>query len=871
MATQYVPVMNRFLRMAVLAGVESAVQIHIDRGDDLNARDANEQTPLMLAAVRNKAAICKLLIAAGADAHLLCPSGLTALSIAHAAGALEAASAIEAACILPADSHSFDSSSEPANACPNEREMHAADYPLESHLVPAASGQPIEQPSFAQSPVAAAPPNVERLPRDDGDEFDLTGWEAEGDQTPPEHDAASSAAASALQSVLSEHQPIDSSADWDNFEAFLPDRATPLINAASAESRERLRLIFLRAIREGSVPNFMIEDLTLEFDGEPHEQAGANLRMVINDLGAETDERFEYSALHENFEVFVAPDAASDEEEAIAQALDFVDDLAERRNDPLRIYQREFQRNPLLTSEAEVHLGQVMEYELEKALDALALWPSGIGAVLEATKEVATGAKPLRWLSSAPMAELQDKEPAPNTGSEIETESSFLTAANSEEDDGAPQFGVDAKSSIDELSELAANAQLLTDLTIATRQGDSEWRACRDLLTSLGLTRAFLMELTGTASTEECEPAILFAQAMKAYRIARDQMVVANLRLVFSIAKKYIFSGVPLDDLLQEGNMGLIKAVDRYDWRKGFKLSTYASWWIRQQVSRHIADKGKTIRLPVHVYEKTQRIVQTVRAFEQRHGREPTIDEVAARVEMSTQKVMALDHASSEPLPLHDVASLDDLISEDARHKFIARDPINVVEDMQLIASVDRLLGTLNIKEANVLRMRFGIGIQDSMTLEEIGLRLNVTRERIRQIESKALRKLKHPARLDRLVHELFGVPPQTRGESEDVSNDSDGERECDSSTPTPGGSPQPAPVTQTAPPEQRRVPKPTALDRLLNQARAADVAVEDDREGDSQRIWVRTANSPANRSHKLVRKLIELGFQHSPGKGYWR
>lgn len=833
-----------------MAGVEAAVQVHIDRGDDLDARDDKGQTPLMLSAARNKSAICKLLLAAGANAELLDPSGRNALGIARAAGALEAASAIEAACTPRMASYSDDVFCEPAHVALDGQEVLAANNPPASHLADAV--QPTERTVSVQGLEAATTPMLGWTFGEDGDAFDLTRWEAEEDQPPPEGNHALSVAAFEIQSAISEHQPIDTAADWEDFEAFLPDRATPLPRADNAEARERLRLVLLRAIREGSVPYSAIVDLTLGDDGEPNEEAGALLSMVINDLGAETDERFEYSASHESFEVFVTPETES-EEDVVNDAMAFVDDLAGRRNEPLRIYQRELQREALLTAEAEVALGQAMEHGVAKALDALASWPSGIGAVLDAAKKVALNTKPLRWLSSGPQFERQDVEPTPS--SEPDASSCLPAEAVGDEDESDSQLDLDARESVDELSEFCAKAELLSGFAIGASQDAPEWSACRDALASLGLTRGFLLELADSGLAREREPALAFVQAMRDYRGARDQMAVANLKLVHSIAKKYLFSGQPLDDLLQEGNIGLIKAVDRYDWRRGFKFSTYATWWIRQQVGRHIADKSKTIRLPVHVYEKTQRIAQAAHAFEFRHGHAPTIDEIAALVQLPLQKVLALTRATMEPLPLHEIEALDDLIAADVKDQFTACDPMDIVDDTQRVGWAHRLLGTLKFKDESIICMRFGIGIRDSMTLEEIGVRLDVTRERIRQIEAASLRTLRRRAAL-----ELGGVPSSRRDERDEGSDD-----EAGTSTESPG------PASQESPgPDRPKGSDPTVLDKLLDQARAAGVAVVNDREGE-QRIWVHITDTPDNRSRKLVRKLIGLGFEFWPGKGYWR
>ena len=852
----------------------------------------------MLSAARNRPAICQLLIDAGADAGLLDPYGKDALSIARAAGAREAASVIEVVHRAKSVMGSFDGHEEtatiehygnsarlasdlPTDACPwlprcaepENRELSVACSDTSGHAETFRDIRPgleIES-SFTSAPIAVD--WTLELAEDDA-AFDLTGWEAEEDQSPPEGDPMLSEAAVEVQTAISEHEPIDTSADWEDFDAYLPERASPLPRADDAEARERLRLVLLRAIREGSVPHSLIEDISLDDDCTPSEEARAFLRMVINDLGAETDERFEFSSHYESFDVYIAPEEEPDEEDTVADALAFIDDLAARRNEPLRIYQREFQRVALLTAEAEVALGQAMERGVEKSLDALASWPSGIGAVLDAALMVMAGAKPRSWMSSSPRVEPQGIEA--NSGLESDADSVLPAEDMSEEDESDSRLGLDAKESIDESSEFYAKVELLSGLTIGAVQHTPEWSACRNAVASLRLTRSFLLQLVDSGPACDHEPALAFAQAMETYRLARDRMTVANLKLVFSIAKKYLFSGQPLDDLLQEGNIGLIKAVDRYDWRRGFKFSTYATWWIRQQVGRHIADKSKNIRLPVHVFEKTQRIAQAAHTFELETGRAPTVDEIAAKVGMPARKVASLARAALDPLPIHEL-DVDGIIAIDAKDDFTARDPMDIVSNRQLISSIDRFLGTLKSKEEQVLRLRFGIGVQEALTLEEIGARFDVTRERIRQIEATAIRHLKHPGRLDRLLRELNGNPPPKRDEAEDASSEShddksDGKPPMIPASAEAGVSSQPKPSAQaSARPERTQGSKPSTIDKLLAQARAAGVAVHDGRNGRSRTIWVYITDTPDNRSRKLVRKLLALGFEFWPGKGYWR
>ncbi len=847
----------------MVTGVEGAVRIHIDRGDDLNARDEKGQTPLMLSAARDNAAICRLLLAAGADARLCDPSGRDALDIARAVGALDAASVIEAAC-----------NPLPTGASGAVDLLGSAEGRNDASS--AVNGYDKDPSRAAVLTLGASAPEGALIADDDGSGFDLGGWEAEEDQVPPDSDTTLSLVAAEVQTAITEHQPIDTSADWDDFEAILPDRAAPLPRTDDTEARERLRMILLRAIREGSVPHAAIADLTCGDDGEPDAEAVALLVMVVNDLGAETDERFEYSAHHESFEVFVAPDEKPDEEDVIADALAFVDDLASRRNEPLRLYQRDFQREALLTAEAEVALGQAMERGLEGALDALAAWPSGVATTLEAARQVAKGAKPLRSMSSGLHKEAQDAHALPpaeiDADTEVDVELEALEAEGEyggREDEADSQPGLEARASTDELAEFCANAELLSGLPVGASQSADGWLACRGALASLSLAHGFLLQLADSGLAGEPDSARAFGQAMRNYRRARDRMTVANLKLVNSIAKKYLFSGQPLDDLLQEGNIGLIKAVDRFDWRKGFKFSTYATWWIRQQVGRFVADKGMTIRLPVHVYEKTQRIAQAARAFERRHGNAPTLEEVAALVALPIRKVETLAHLSQEPLPLHDLSDLDELIADYAREQFVVCDPIERVEEKQLRESLDDFLSTLKLKEENIVRMRYGIGVPDSLTLEEVGARLNVTRERIRQIELKAFRRLKHPTRLARLRTELGLATVPDAEQCEEEPGDADDRTGADMADGAPR-KPKPA-AYATSTPEQRTDSEPPLLNQVLEQAQDAGIVVEDYLEGEARRLWVHITEAPDSRSRKLVRQLMALGFEFWPGKGYWR
>ena len=422
---------------------------------------------------------------------------------------------------------------------------------------------------------------------DEWESGNLDDWEAEEVKMPPDGDESIAAMAAAIHMSISLHVPIDNDEDWTDFEAMLPEEAIRL--RGDEGWWDDLRLLLLRAMRDGRIYEKSVVGLCTR-DSEHDEDYERIIRALLTEIGALPDDGADVE-----FDLALE-DPTEQEEDELSALLTFAEDLDPWRCDPARLYYKESRIGRLLTADEEISLGKEMEQALDFAINSLSTWAAGLDALEKIGLTIDSDETDLPSFSLSSSERLDEEDVAESLA---------------DEDD-------------DDIDGNDLNVDFLAAPEKPTHSRQEGWTGTSAELKHLKSAPKILLRLMDLAQVDS--KATEYREGIERYARARETMIVCNLRLVYGIVKRYQGHGLTLDDLIQEGNIGLIKAVERYDWHRGFKFSTYATWWIRQRAHRALADIGRTIRVPVHVNEK---LVQVSRAA--KHTRMSTVQLPLAR------------------------------------------------------------------------------------------------------------------------------------------------------------------------------------------------------------------------------------------------
>ena len=701
------------LKLAALSGATAAVLARLRKGDDVNGVDDRGRTALLLACSRGHVDCCQSLLDAGADPFAEDDEGNSFMSVASISEA-------ETMQVL----------------------ARRIDYG-KGEPVSIALADTVEQDAEISQPVGAA----QAL---DGEPADIaagaTGatsdeWVVDPEPVPSAHDPTCVDASIASHHALSVHRPIDHDDDWSDVVVLLPESAALSVKLTDPQLRSVVARLISVTLEFGCVPP---DEITAAAALFPYDEPGEDpdvvrrLETLIGVLGgAVEDGAWEVASGDGD------PDAPLEEE--TEEALAYFAMLSSPRHDALRVYWREAQTIDLLTPERELELGAVIDAARNDALAAIARSRDSVQLFEKLERQE---------------REVGDQD----TGDEPAVSTQGASSAN-----GAPMAGdAAAKSPVQDGARDQTLSVGASDASCGSIESSTDPEIGPPEVGRTFVTEQKLREV-GEALCRSSDTCAIGAEVLAAtsrLRAARDILVTSNLRLVLSIARKYTWSSLPLSDLVQEGNLGLIKAAEKYEYRRGLRFSTYATWWIRQAVSRAIADQARTIRVPVHMLETLHKVQTLARKLEQQIGSAPSAQFLAEGLGMTERDVRKALAVPGEPLR---IGELGDTGMDPCDAQAIADTsptPEDTLELTSLQEAIRHQLDHLKPKEALILRMRFGIPDGDEHTLEEVGLRLEVTRERVRQIEAKVMKKFQHPTRLT-FFRMLAGMPEKGDGEAE--------------------------------------------------------------------------------------------------------
>jgi len=706
---------DRLFRLAVISGNVESVSLHIGRGADVNAIDSDSRTLLMIAASKGHLHICSLLLSAGADPSRIDRQGQNALALVSDAKRSDFAVLVNRFII------------QPPTPCDSQEPVYTLNR----------TGDP-----------------------EDHFDFDISEWQEETPPSTPMHDGSVFRDAESVQAKISAHEPLDTYEDWSEIHVILPELTAPLARWYLDDVlRYRLESFFYRGLCGGYVSSQALTRL-IHFDEESDSEELPKVLQVLGDLGIPVlhepipadDFYLNHELRHEWRNDFL--------EDTIHEAITYYADLASPRSEPLSAYNKDIARVTLLTREEETALAQSITDGVETTIDGLCMCESSVNELLCKIEMAITKTISIETIIK-PDADL----------TETETESK---EHHSDQVDMPPQSTLRDKPVSEQLDSLRKRHNTISALSAGIfhkkHPNPHLLKALSDELKALNITWSFLNQLCTVALTSAPPDNAIHAihTGLRQATIARDHLITANLRLVTSIAWRYSTSGLDIPDLIQEGNLGLIRGIEKFDHTRGFKLSTYATWWIRQAITRAIADKARVVRLPVHLHERLNTLRQAETTLRQTLTKDPTVSELAAHLSVDPKRIEQWRRIGQSELSLDANTDADTEHADpsaylvDHRHE----SPFETVLKTQQAHLVTRVLATMDPRDREIICLRFGINSTDDTerTLEQIGRRWSLTRERIRQIEAKALQKLKHPSKfgLWRGMRPASTQPPQS-------------------------------------------------------------------------------------------------------------
>ncbi|MCP5245963.1 MAG: sigma-70 family RNA polymerase sigma factor [Burkholderiales bacterium] len=683
------------------------MRLYVRRGGDVNAIDGKGRSPLMLAASKGHVGVCRILLEAGSDPRKVDRDGNCALSIAMASGV------------------------------PSLVELFSGVEETQSNVVKSEVNVNVVKSEVNVSTLPEHPEAV--IARDlDEENLDLSLWESEEDVVKPAHDPECLNREHEVQRQISAHVPINTDFDWLDVEIDLPavQRRRRRRNALDEEEIDATRNLLLIGLSDGFIPESFISFLSRGIDGDQNEEFESILRITLGELGIVTDEE-SWEWQDSDNQVLVDEEMESCADQAIA----FLSDLTYHNDDPLRAYVKDMGVKELLSREDEIHLATLMEDGINEAIRAVVNSEVAINELIRVADRIERGE-----LQSGIMV---DRAKAPQDEDvKLDNPAQDMVGVSGEEEVEDDDFQ-------ENLATDDFHAKIEAIRKLHTGSSQDKNRNLLDVLKDLHLSWSFLEHLQEILklSGNDADASWILSESLNKVRNAKCRMIEANLRLVISIAKKYLHRGLMFSDLIQEGNIGLMKAVEKFDHRRGFKFSTYATWWIRQSITRAIADQARLIRVPVHMVEVINQIEQVRKDIEEKTDFQADVEKISETLSMPPIKVTKALSATQEMVPLtlpvqmgENIISLGEMLVDEVPG------PEQQAMHMALRQAIFEILDGLPEKEAKVMMLRFGLDNGEDHTLEECGQIFGLTRERIRQIEAKTLGKLRHPARSEKLV-----------------------------------------------------------------------------------------------------------------------